>query len=46
MDRFDFWLSDPTHGREPKFYEELAESEANEILMPMFKAKNVDSNTS
>jgi hypothetical protein len=46
MDSFDFWLFDPHYGRENKVYHELAESEIHEILMPIFKAKNVDSNTS
>lgn len=46
MDTFDFWLRDPTFGREAKIYETLSESEAREILFPILKAKNVDSNTS
>lgn len=45
-DTFDFWLRDPLYGRDFKVYEELDEEEAKEILMPIFKAKNVDSNTS
>ena len=46
MDSFNFWLKDRLNGRDEKIYEELADSEVEEILMPVFKAKNVDSNTS
>lgn len=39
-------MKDPIFGREAKIYEHLSDGEAREILIPIFKAKNVDSNTS
>lgn len=45
-DHFDFWLNDPVFGRDMKIYEELESELAEELLQPIFKAKNVDSNTS
>ena len=45
-DHFNYWLKDKCCDRNAKIYLDLEEDEAMEILQPIFKAKNVDSNTS
>jgi len=46
LDSFSFWLFDKKGKRDAKTYQELDESEVNEIMAKIIKRKTVDSNTS